>query len=243
MKVIAVIQARWGSTRLPGKVLKDIEGKTMLARVVERVQKAKRIDELTVATSMNGKDDGIVEECRRLGAGVFRGSETDVLDRFYQAVQSRSEDAVVRITADCPLIDPEVINQVIGAFLKEKPDYASNTLVRTFPRGLDTEVVATQALTRAWREASFPYHRAHVTPYFYENPHLFRLLSVTAEGNHSHYRWTVDTQADLDFVRAVYVRLKKNENFGWQEVLQLLAAEPLLTAINDHVAQKALEEG
>ena len=243
MRTIAVIQARWSSTRLPGKVLKEIEGKTMLGRVISRVQRARKINGLVVATTVNSNDYAVVKECERLGAATFRGSEKDVLDRFYQAVQTYHPDFVVRITADCPLIDPELVDHVIQEFLKKRLDYASNTLVRTFPRGLDTEVMTVEALVRAWKEAKLPYQRSHVTPYLYENPHSFRLQSIYTGKNYSRYRWTVDTQADLDFVRAVYKRLMPKENFGWREALQVVTKDPALAALNSETRQKTLKEG
>jgi len=153
MNVVAIIQARMGSTRLPGKVLLDLAGRTMLARVVRRVGRAALIDEVMVATADAPDDDAIVEECRRLRVPCFRGSEHDVLDRFHRAAIAHRADVVVRITADCPLIDPEVTDRVIRAFFDERPDYASNTLRRTYPRGLDTEVMTAAALVRASREA------------------------------------------------------------------------------------------
>ena len=243
MKVVAVIQARMGSTRLPGKVLKDIGGETMLERVVRRTQRASLLDQIVVATTVEPSDDVIVAECERLGVPIFRGDEQDVLDRYYQAAGAYEAEVVVRITSDCPLIDPKITNRVVRAFLDETPDCASNTLVRTYPRGLDTAVVTTAALARAWREATEPYQRAHVMPYIYQNPDLFRLLSVSGEVDYSHYRWTVDTQEDLDFVRAVYARLGNDDTFGWCDVLEILAQEPELTDLNRHIRQKALEEG
>ncbi len=198
--VVAIIQARMGSTRLPGKVLCDICGESMLSRVVKRVRRASLVDRIVVATSVEVADDAIEAECHKLGVSFFRGNESDVLDRYYQAALSCSAGIIVRITADCPLIDPTIINKVVGAFLDSKVDYASNTLVRTYPRGLDTEVMTLEALRVAWCMATKSYHRSHVTPYIYENPALFKLLSVTGSANYSCYRWTVDTPQDLQLV-------------------------------------------
>lgn len=240
MRVVAVIQARMGSSRLPGKVLMDIAGRSMLARVVERVQRAPGIHEVVVATTVAPADDAVAAEAGRLGVTCFRGSEQDVLDRYYQCAQAHAAQVIVRVTADCPLLDPEVTGHVVAAFLEHRPDYASNTLERTYPRGLDTEVFSMDALTRAWREALQPHQREHVTPYFYENPDLFTLLSVTdCDGEYGHHRWTVDTADDLRFVRAVYEALG-GDLFGRHEILPLLAKRPELAAINAHVRQKAL---
>jgi len=243
MRIVAIIQARMRSTRLPGKVLKDLEGKTVLARVLARTRRASTIGELVVATSDGRADDVIVAECQRSQAKVFRGDEDDVLDRYYRAAQSFQADVVVRITSDCPLIDPEVVDKTVQKFLHASPDYASNTLERTYPRGLDTEVVSMAALECAWREAAEPYQRAHVMPYVYQHPERFKLLAVKGENDYSDLRWTLDTEEDLQFLRAVYARFGGRDDFGWGEVLSLLEREPGLVEINRHVIQKALHEG
>ncbi len=214
----------------------------MLWYVVERTRGAKTLDEVIVATTTQSSDAAIVAFCRELGVACFRGSEEDVLDRYYQAALQHKPDAVVRITSDCPLIDPEIVDKVVETFLFQKPDYASNSLVRTYPRGLDTEVMTFGALERAWSNARQPYQRSHVTPYLYENPAKFNLLSVTGEQDHSEYRWTVDTPEDLEFVRALYARLDgKLCLFG--DVLRLLEREPELAEINRAISQKELHEG
>jgi spore coat polysaccharide biosynthesis protein SpsF len=193
-----------------------------------------------VATTTSPADKAIVAECERLGIPAFRGDEQDVLDRYYQAAQVHRADVVVRVTSDCPLIDPGVVDEVVRAFLDAEPDYASNTLDRTYPRGLDTEVMTMAALARAWREAQEPYQHAHVTPYLYQNPQLFRLLSVTANADYSGYRWTVDTPEDLVFVQAVYTRMGNAMDITWRDVLGLLEREPALAELNCNIQQKAL---
>jgi spore coat polysaccharide biosynthesis protein SpsF len=243
LKVVAIIQARMGSSRLPGKVLRDIQGESMLARVLNRLRRTRCIDELLVATTDGAADDRLVQECGRCSVPVFRGNEEDVLDRYLRAAQWAKADAVVRITSDCPLIDPEVTDTTVRAFLSGKPDYASNTLVRAYPRGLDSEVMTMQALERAWREADQPYQRAHVTPYIYEHAALFNLLPVTGDADFSQHRWTVDTEEDLEFVRAIYERLGNRPAFSWQDVLAVLEREPELIEINRSVPQKALHLG
>ncbi|MFH1862745.1 MAG: glycosyltransferase family protein [bacterium] len=242
MKTTAIIQARLGSTRLPGKVIMDVYGETMLARVVRRTLKAKMLDEVVVATTDLRQDDPIVAEAHRLGVMVFRGSETNVLDRYYQAAQTYHADVIVRITSDCPLIDPEIVDLVIWRFLKDKADYASNVLRRTYPRGLDTEVMTNEALTSAWRQATETFQQEHVTPYLYQNPHQFRLLSVTAEKDYTQHRWCVDTIEDLDFVRQVYSLLGHNGYFGWQKVLSIVDKKPELLQINRQIRQKEVTE-
>jgi spore coat polysaccharide biosynthesis protein SpsF len=243
VRVVAIIQARMGSTRLPGKVLKDIGGETVLARVVNRTRRARLLDQVVVGTSLLPADDAIVEECDRLSVARFRGDEVDVLDRYYRAAQKLAAEAVVRITADCPLVDPEVIDATVRAFIDQKPDYASNSLVLTYPRGLDVEVLMVAALARAWRDAKESHQRVHVTPYLYENPQVFKILSLTAERDYSKYRWTVDTAEDLDMVRTVYARFGNRDDIRWREVLGLMGREPRLAEVNSHVRQKTLREG
>jgi spore coat polysaccharide biosynthesis protein SpsF len=227
-----------GSTRLPGKVLKDLAGKTMLARVVERLRHTSRIDDVLVATTDRTIDDVIVDECQKLSVQVSRGDQDDVLDRYFKAAEFASADVVVRITSDCPLIDPEITDKTIRQFVDELPDYASNTIVRTYPRGLDTEVISFSALSRAWQKAQKPYEREHVTPYLLEHPSEFRLVSVVGDRDYSAHRWTVDTPEDFLFVQAVYDRLKSKSMFSWRDVLDLLDREPELLGLNRGVMQK-----
>jgi len=243
MKILAIVQARMGSTRLPGKVLRDLGGRSVLACVICRVRQCRSIEDLLIATTLETQDEMVVKEAVRCGTQVFRGSELDVLDRYYQAARNSHAEAIVRITADCPLIDPEVSDLTVQQFLNKRPDYASNVLERTYPRGLDTEVMTFSALERAWREASEPYQRAHVTPYLYQNPDQFQLLSVKDECDHSGNRWTLDTPEDLEFLQAIYARLGGSVDFTWRDVLRLLESEPALAEKNFHIRQKALDEG
>lgn len=237
MNIVGIVQARMGSTRLPGKVLRCIGEKTMLARVMRRVQQVSLLDQVIVATTVNPADDAIVAECERLGIPVFRGDEQDVLDRYYHAARTYGAEVIVRITSDCPLIDPGIADLVISAFLVELPDYANNTMTRTYPHGLDVSVMTATALDRAWREADEPYQREHVTPYIYQNPDLFRLLAVTGEADYSNHRWTVDTPYDLEFVRAVYAHMD-GDAFSWRDVLGMLAREPELMELSSRAWQK-----
>jgi spore coat polysaccharide biosynthesis protein SpsF len=242
LKIVAIIQARMGSTRLPGKVLADIGGQPMLWYVMQRTRAAETLDEVVIATTTERADDAIVAFCGLQGVPCFRGSENDVLDRYYKAARHHNAEAVVRITSDCPLIDPEIIDKTVRAFLAEKPDYASNSVARTYPRGLDTEVMTFRALELAWREAGQPYQRSHVTPYLYESPGRFKVLGVSAAEDYSCYRWTVDTPEDLEFVRAVYSR-SEGGDFRLNDVLRLIEREPHLAEINREIQQKALHEG
>jgi spore coat polysaccharide biosynthesis protein SpsF len=242
MKVVAVIQARMGSTRLPGKVLLDLAGDVVLARCVNRTCRAQTLDEAMVATTVQSADDAIVRLCAERGWSCFRGSEEDLLDRYYQAAVAYQADVVVRITSDCPLIEPEVIDRVVQEFLERQPevDYACNVLPqRTFPRGLDTEVMRFDALERAWREDLNPAWREHVTPYIQHNPGLFYIHSVVNEVDYSYMRWTVDTPEDLAFVRRIYDHFEHNL-FSWREVLAALEQHPEWLEINRHVQQKVI---
>jgi spore coat polysaccharide biosynthesis protein SpsF len=242
MRVVAIIQARMGSTRLPGKVLLDLAGEPMLVRDINRLSRAETLDEVVVATTVEPADEAIVNLCQERGWPCFRGSEDDVLDRYYRAAQKYRADAVVRITSDCPLIEPQVVDQVVKAFLDRQPelDYASNTAPeRTFPRGLDTEVMRFDALERAWREDDNPAWREHVTPYIRRHPERFETYGVLNDEDLSRMRWTVDTPEDLAFVRRIYEHFG-HDQFSWHEVLALLDRHPEWLAINQSVEQKTI---
>jgi spore coat polysaccharide biosynthesis protein SpsF len=232
-----------GSSRLPGKTLIDLAGQTALARVLRRAGRARLVNQLVVATSNLRDDDPVADECRRLGVAAFRGSEQDVLERFRGAASAFGSDVAVRITADCPLIDGYLIDQVISGFLDCLPDYAANTLERTYPRGLDCEAIGMDALERAAAEAVKDYQRIHVTPYLYENPDRFRLVSITGEEDHSRHRWTLDTPEDLALVRAIYKRFDGSDDFSWRDVLRLVDQSPELSELNLGVRHKPLEAG
>ena len=229
-----------GSSRLPGKVLLDLGGKTVLSRVVSRLRRARLINDIWVATTDLRQDDVIVAHCHRLGVNCFRGSEQDVLDRYYHCAKNCSATCVVRITSDCPVIDPELVDDAVERFCAGVYDYASNGLVPTYPRGLDVEIFTMSALHRAWQDAKGPHQREHVTPFFYEYPEVFRLLSLTADQDYSQYRWTLDTAEDLALLRQIYFRFDNQENFGWRDVLDLMKREPQLAHLNGHVMQKAV---
>ena len=239
MNIVAIIQARMGSTRLPGKVLKDLAGQPMLVRVVNRTCRAKTLDTVVVATTVQSRDQAIVQLCERRGWLYFQGSEDDVLDRYYQAALAFNAEAIVRITSDCPLIEPEIIDKVVSEFLSHYPDvdYVCNVLPRTFPRGLDVEVMSFEALKRAWHEDNNPAWREHVTQYIQRHPEIFRIRNVASEENYSHMRWTVDTPEDLTFVRKIYEYFG-HDNFSWKDVLRLLKLHPEWLEINQHIQQK-----
>jgi spore coat polysaccharide biosynthesis protein SpsF len=234
----AIIQARMSSTRLPGKVLLDLAGEPMLGRVVARTQRAKTIDRAIVATTVEPEDEPIVALCRARGWSVSRGSRDDVLDRYYQAAVADGADPIVRITSDCPLIDPEVIDRVVER-LTAGVDYSSNiNPTRTFPRGLDVEAFTFASLATAWQDASDPSSREHVTPFLYRHPERFRIALVESERPEAaDHRWSVDTPEDYELMRRILAHLRDQE-FGWLDVLELLDGHPEWIELNRHITQK-----
>lgn len=235
---LAILQARVSSTRLPEKVLAPVLGAPMLLRQIERIRGSRRIDQLAVATSNDPSDDPLEELCRGADVTCYRGSLNDVLDRYYECGKAYAATNVVRLTGDCPLADPRLIDHIISAYLESGADYASNTLQPTYPDGLDVEVFRFQALERAWREASLPSEREHVTPYIYGHGEFFSLLSVTRDFDLSDLRWTVDNPEDLEFVRRVYEALYPSKpDFETDDILDLLARHPELGKINAHIGR------
>lgn len=239
--VVAVVQARMGSTRLPGKVFRNLAGRSMLEWVVLRLARAKRISSIVVATTDGPRDNPIAELARRLGAGVFRGSESDVLARYAGAAKATRADLVVRVTADCPLVDPALADEMLSAFGKAGPwDHYSNVVERTYPRGLDLEIVPARALVRAQREAKAPQEREHVTPYLYLHPELFRVGHHRDASDRSALRWTVDTEEDFRFMEALFAQMPDPAAASWREALAALERRPEIATINAGVAQKPL---
>lgn len=239
MKTVAVIQARMGSSRLPGKVMRNLGGRSVLAQVVERVASAGAVSEIVVATTDKPADDVIVAEAAKIGVSSFRGSEDDVLSRYWGAAREAGADVVVRVTSDCPLYDGAILQSMLNRFHEGSGqiDYLSNSLRRTFPRGLDTEIFTFAVLERAFHEARELAEREHVTPFLYRHPELFRLDSFEDSVDRSNLRWTLDTEDDWRFVSAIYERL--GSNFSTQDVLSLLESAPDLLLLNSHIEQKA----
>jgi spore coat polysaccharide biosynthesis protein SpsF len=246
MKNVGIIQARMGSTRLPGKVLMPLGGTSVLGCVVDRLRACAALDEIVVATSMLSGDDAVVAEAERLGVAAVRGSADDVLARFADAAHRSDADVVVRITSDCPLIDGELVDAMLHAYAAEPCDYLSNTIVRTYPRGLDAEIFPYAALERAHLEARAAYEREHVTPYFYGHPELFALQNYAdpAGTDRSHLRWTLDTAEDYEFLRRVYEMCEytRPRDVTMASVLRVLDEDVSLLAINAGVRQKNLVE-
>jgi spore coat polysaccharide biosynthesis protein SpsF len=238
MAVIGILQARTNSTRLPGKVLMDILGESMILHQLRRLKTSIFLDDIIVATSNEKSDDNLAIVCAAAGYRVYRGSLNDVLDRFVQAIKNDSCDHVVRLTADCPLTDPNVIDEIIKQHLKGKNDYTCNTLPPTFPDGLDAEIFTISALLNAWKNAILPSHREHVTPYIYNHPEIFTLDNYANNQDLSQMRWTVDEAEDFDFVTEVYKNLYSSKaNFTMDDILTLLDDRPDIVAKNTFITR------
>lgn len=242
-KIAAIIQARMGSTRLPGKVMKNLYGKTILAHDIERIKQSKLINDIVIATTESKVDDVIAEEAFNNGAKIYRGSEEDVLSRYYEAAVENKSDVIVRITSDCPLIDPYVTDEIIQFYLENNYDLVTNAGAdlsqRTYPRGLDVEVFSFKVLKDAYVNAKEKYQREHVTPYIYENSQNVYFYKYSE--NYSKYRWTLDTEEDFELINAIYTRLYNgSHNFYLEDIVELFNKEPILFKINAHIAQKKI---
>lgn len=242
MKVLAIIQARMGSTRLPGKILKEVNGKPLLSYQLHRLKASKLIDEIVIATTKKEQDDVIEAFCKKFSVSIFRGSESDVLKRYYEAAIKLRADVIVRITSDCPIIDPEIVDNVIHPFLESKNfDYVSNTIERTFPRGFDVEVFSFNALEEAEHNAFLDRDREHVTPYFYTNTDKFNVCNVYNDVDYSKYRFTVDTQEDFELIKLILEHLyDENPYFKMLDVIRLMEKNPIWFSINAHIEQKKI---
>ncbi len=240
MVAIAFVQARMGSTRLPGKVLEPLARRPSLLRITDRLERVRGLDSIAVLTSAATADDAIAGLCDNAGLTCLRGAEHDVLDRFHLGIQRLAPELILRITADCPLVDPGIVSDLIELY-RARPGviYASvatgalsaSAGYSRFPDGLDAEAVSPAALEQAWREARDPYEREHVTPFVWRHPERFAAAVLECDEDHGDERWTVDYPADLDFVRAVYERLGECP-FDWRAVVALLEREPALRALN-----------
>lgn len=244
--VVAIIQARMGSARLPGKVMKDLYGKTVLAHDIERLKQAKKLDDIVVATTVDKKDDKIAIEAFECGVKVFRGSEEDVLNRYYHAARENFADIIVRITSDCPFVDPLIIDEMIDFFKSGSFDIVSNAgsdlSKRTYPRGLDVEIFTFASLEDAFKNAKKKYQKEHVTPYIYE--HAKNCFYYKNNEDYSHHRWTLDTAEDWILVQKIYEKLYHGKHdFYLMEILYLMETNPELFEINIDVKQKELESG
>jgi len=242
--VLAIIQARMGSTRLPGKVLLPLAGRPVLWHVVSRVQACSLVNQVVVATTTSAKDHVLLQEIEKCGAKAFRGSEDDVLSRYFHAAKKFAGEIIVRITSDCPLFEPDILEKMLRIFFDleksgEEIDYFSNIRKRTFPRGLDTEIFTYDALEKAHLKAVKRYDREHVTPYIYQHPNDFRIRDHCGEKDHSHHRWTLDTPEDYKLIEIIFSNLyKPNRIFHFEEILEFIEKNPELSNINAHIEQK-----
>ncbi|MFC4409984.1 cytidylyltransferase domain-containing protein [Chungangia koreensis] len=244
MKIAAIIQARMGSTRLSGKVMKELKGKTVLSHVIERVRQSKLIEDIIIATTIHERDNIIEMEAINCGSKVYRGSEDDVLSRYYFAAKENNVDTIIRITSDCPLIDPNVIDKIIKYYLNGSYDLVTNAgsdlTQRTYPRGLDTEIFSFEMLENAFLNGKENYHREHVTPFIYEYSN--KILYFKNDMDYSKYRWTLDTEDDFELISEIYNRLYKGiHNFYLPDIIELFKEEPTLFTINAHIEQKKIK--
>lgn len=237
-KVVTIIQARMGSSRLPGKVMMSLYHQPLLLRLLERIQRSRLAGTIVVATTAEPDDDMIETVCRNAGVLCFRGNTLDLLDRHYMAALEHNADAVVKIPSDCPLIDPRIIDRVIGAFLAQYPkyDYYSNLHPATYPDGNDVEIMSIGALERAWKCANRQFEREHTTPYIWENPERFTVGNIVWDGGLNYamtHRWTIDYLEDYLFIKSVFDELyPQNPNFGFYDILNLINKKPHLSKFN-----------
>lgn len=237
-KIVAIIQARMGSSRLPGKTLVDILGKPLLYHIVQRIKASKYIDEIIIATTTESIDQAIVKFAKENDLLFYMGSVNDVLDRFYNASIRVNADIVVRITADDPFKDPVIIDKVITYLITHPElDYASNTIKPTYPEGLDVEVLRFNALKNAYENAKLRSEREHVTPYVWKNPEKFNIANIENDKDLSYYRWTLDYEEDLEFVRKVYSGIYKGEVFLLDDILFFLKENPHISNLNKGIVR------
>lgn len=233
MRIVAIIQARLGSSRLPAKVLLKLSGKPLIHRVYERVCQIRKVDSVVVATTLDGADDRLIDFCKQARIPVFRGSTNDVLDRYYRVAKSLGADAIIRITGDCPLLDPIEIDKIVEMFLTGNFDYVSNTQPPMLPDGLDASIGSFDAFEKSWKQARLRSEREHVTQYIRNHLEMFRIGSVTYGEDLSRHRWTIDEPEDYEFISKLYEKLDQRRMFGHLgEVIQVIDTHPELASIN-----------
>lgn len=239
--VAAIIQARLGSTRLPGKVLKRINGDPLIKIVINRIKKCTRIDKILLATTVNPLDDELVKWCIDNGVDFFRGNETNVLERYYEAGKSIEAEVIVRITADDPFKDPAVIDTLIGMLMTDDLDFVYNNNPTSFPEGLDTEVFKFTAIEQAYNANTTDFEKEHVTQYFYHNPSIFKMKNYAYKEDVSNIRLTIDTKEDFELAKIIYSKLSPNgEMFYLKDILKLLEKEPHLLDLNKNIKRSLM---
>lgn len=244
MNIVAIVQARLGSSRLPGKVMKKICEKTVLEHVYERLKLSKYLNDIVIATTDKYEDKKIIDLCKELGINYFVGSENDVLSRYYNCAKKYNVDVVVRITSDCPLIDSKVLDEMLSFYINNKYDLVTNAgdeIYRTYPRGLDIEIFSFNLLKTAYLNANQNYEKEHVTPYIYENG--FNIHYYKNNKNYSKYRLTLDTKEDFALINKIYYELYDNKHdFFLEDIIKVLESNPKLELINKNIKQKNLKE-
>ncbi len=242
MRKLIIVQARMGSSRLSGKVLKEVCGKTLLEHLIVRLKRVKQADKIVIATTIKEEDIPIVAMCKKLDVPFYRGSEEDVLSRYYEAALQYKGDLIVRVTSDCPLIDPCIIDSVVSFYINNQSgvDYVSNCLHRTYPRGMDVEVFSFSILKEAHFNAYDPFDREHVTPFIKSSSSRYSLKNIEYKTNLSHYRLTVDTSEDLELIKKIFKELYfRNPEFKMEDILTVLKANSEWLSINSHVINKS----
>jgi spore coat polysaccharide biosynthesis protein SpsF len=245
--VTIIIQARIGSTRLPNKIFKPLAGKPVVWHVLNRLSFTKQIDKIIIATTTLQEDDRVEEFCATNKISFYRGSSDDVLSRYYEAAKKFNTEIIIRITSDCPVIDPAILDKMIQEYIDsnkiQKLDYLSNSIVRTFPRGLDVEIFSFEALEKTFLEAKQNYEHEHVTPYIYQHPEIFNIKNYASGIDFSFHRWTVDTEEDYQLISKIYDELyRPGKIFLFEDILRLFERKPELLSINQNVKQKHLGE-
>ncbi len=241
MRKLIIAQARMTSTRLPGKVMKIVCGKPLLEHFINRLKRVKSADQIVIATTINDIDNQIVDLCKKLDISYYRGSEEDVLGRYYEAAVEYGGDIIIRITSDCPVIDPEVVDYLINFYTNniEKYDYVSNTLKRTYPLGMDSEIISFDTLKEAHFNAYDPFDREHVSPFIKMRPQQFRLYNILYKADMSRYRWTLDTPEDLELISKIFDALfYQNPSISLKDMLDQMERMPEWETINAHVGTK-----
>ena len=238
MKTVIIVQARIGSSRLPGKVLKEVNGKTLLEHLIVRLRRVRKADQIVVATTIKEEDLPIVDLCKKLDVAFYRGSEEDVLSRYYEAALQYKGDLIVRVTSDCPLIDPSIVDKALTFYIENhnEIDYVSNNLKQTYPKGMDVEIFPFSILKEAHEEAKREREREHVTPFIKYNPIRYRLSNIEYSENFSHYRWTVDTSEDLHLITKILNTLYNDKpEFTMKDIVSVMKSNPEWISINAHI--------
>ena len=234
-KNTVIIQVRTQSVRLPNKVLALINGKSLIWHIIERLKSCKKVEQIILATSSREEDKKLIEIANDCNILSFAGDENDVLSRFYHAALKFNADPIIRITGDCPLVDPSLVDKILEFYLENNYDFVSNTIIPTYPDGLDIEIFSLKSLTKAFNEAKLKSEKEHVTPYIWKNPKIFQLFNYKNKEDLSDYRWTVDEQLDLELIREIYSNFKPKIIFSFKDVIEMAKLNPQIFKINENI--------